>query len=149
MPVFVNKREISDDEVHREMVNHPAPDVDAARLEAARALVVRRLLLEDSVAREVISAQEIDSMDDAQAEEVIVKLLDRVITTPEADEATCRRYYDHHSKSFVDKKTDRLLPYELVRPHIMQYLEDRAFHAAFNAYLDTLMARAEIVGLAA
>ena len=149
MPVFVNKREISDDEVHREMINHPAPDVDAARLEAARALVVRRLLLEDAAAREIVPATEIDSMEDGQVEEVIAKLLDRVITTPDADEATCRRYYEHHSKSFVDKKTDKLLPYALVKPHIMQYLEDRAFHAAFNAYLDTLMSRAEIVGLAA
>lgn len=149
MPVYVNKREISDDEVHAEMINHPAPDVDSARIEAARALVVRRLLLEDAAAREMVPATEIDSMEDGQVEGVITKLLDHVIATPEADEATCQRYYDHHRKSFVDKKTDKLLPYGLVKPHIRQYLEDRAFHAAFNAYLDTLMARAEIIGLAA
>ncbi|MDG1996085.1 MAG: hypothetical protein P8J14_06315, partial [Emcibacteraceae bacterium] len=46
MPVFVNKIEISDDEVHNEMQNHPAPTMDEARKEASRALIIRRLLLE-------------------------------------------------------------------------------------------------------
>lgn len=148
MPVFVNKWEITDDEVHAEMINHPAPDVDIARLEAARALVVRRLLLEDAAERGLVTTAEIETPREQQVEETISQLLDRVITTPDADETTCRRYYHQHKKSFVDKTTDRLLPYRLVKPHIMQYLEDKAFHGAFNAYLDILMANAKIVGLA-
>ncbi|NOZ41776.1 MAG: hypothetical protein GXP02_01195 [Alphaproteobacteria bacterium] len=149
MPVFVNKREITDDEVHAEMINHPAPDIDAARLDAARALVVRHLLLAEAVEQEIITAPEINALDEQQSEGVIRQLLDRIITTPEADAATCQRYYDQHQARFTDKKTDRILPYALVETHIIQYLEDKAFHAAFNAYLDTLMARAEIIGLAA
>jgi len=149
MPVFVNKCEISDDEVHAEMVHHPAPNLDAARLEAARALVVRRLLLEDAAGRELISYSEIDEMEEEKTEAIIQKLLDMIITTPEADEETCKRFYDQHQQRFMDQKTDKILPYKLVKPHIEQYLEDKAYHAAFNAYLDTLMAQAEIVGLAA
>ncbi len=149
MPLFVNNREITDHEVHAEMINHPAPDVDAARLEAARALVVRYLLLEDAARREIIAPQDIDTLEEQQAEAVIKQLLDEVITTPDADEDTCVRYYAQHKARFTDKKTDRILPYDLVKPHIVQYLEDKAYHAAFHAYLDTLMSEAKIVGLAA
>ncbi|MCK5425648.1 MAG: hypothetical protein KAI89_09755 [Emcibacter sp.] len=149
MPVFVNKYEISDEQVHSEMINHPAADVDAARLEAARALVVRHLLLEDAVAREIISVKEFEVLAEEQAEAVIAQLLDGIITTPDPDEETCARYYEQHKDRFMDQKTDKILPYELVKPHIEQYLEDKAYHAAFHAYLDGLMAKAEIVGLAA
>ncbi|MBL4767462.1 MAG: hypothetical protein JKY94_07040 [Rhodobacteraceae bacterium] len=149
MPVFVNKWEISDDAVHAEMINHPAPNVDEARLEAARALVVRHLLLEDAVRRELISAKELESLEDIQVEAVIQKLLDGIITTPEADEDTCQRYYAQHKDRFMDKTTEKQLPYEMVKPHIVQYLDDKAYHAAFHAYLDGLMASAEIIGLAA
>jgi len=149
MPVFVNNREISDDDVHAEMINHPAPDVDTARLAAARALVVKQLLLEDAARRAMISAPEIDMMEDDQIETAITRLLDEVISVPEADDDTCARYYAQHESRFLDKTTDKILPYDLVKPHIIQYLEDKAFHAAFNAYLDALMANAKIVGLAA
>ncbi|VAV90089.1 hypothetical protein MNBD_ALPHA02-2263 [hydrothermal vent metagenome] len=149
MPVFVNKKEISDDQVHAEMINHPADSLDAARLEAARALVVRQLLLEDAAARELIPAKDIDSLSEEQTEAIIQQLLDQVITTPKADADTCARYYDQHKDRFRDKKTEEILPFDLVRPHIVQYLEDKAYHAAFHAYLDQLMATAEIVGLAA
>ncbi len=149
MPVFVNNREITDDQVHAEMINHPAPDLDSARLDAARALVVRYLLLEDAAAREIITGKEISTLTDERAEAVITELLDDIITTPDPDGETCERYYEQHKDRFLDKKTDDILPYELVKPHIEQYLEDKAYHAAFHAYLDGLMARAEIVGLAA
>lgn len=149
MPVFVNSCEISDEEVHAEMINHPAPDVDSARLEAARALVVRQLLLEDAAEREIISYKEIAGLTEEQGEAIIIQLLDEVITTPDPDSETCARFYEQHKASFLDKKTDKILPYELVEPHISQYLEDRAYHAAFHAYLDVLMSEAKIIGLAA
>lgn len=149
MPVFVNNCEITDDQVHAEMINHRATDLNAARLDAARALVVRHLLLEDAVLRDIISGQEIRALGEEQVEAVIQRLLDSIITTPDPDSETCARYYEQHKNHFMDKKTDEILPYELVKPHIEQYLEDRAYHAAFHAYLDGLMARAEIIGLAA
>ncbi len=149
MPVFVNSKEITDEQVHSEMINHPAADLDAARLEAARALVVRHLLLEDAVAHEIISGKEVGSLGEDKAEAAIQELLDSIITTPTPDDETCIRYYEQHKDRFIDQKTDKILPYELVKPHIEQYLEDKAYHAAFHAYLDGLMAQAEIVGLAA
>ncbi|PCI51058.1 MAG: hypothetical protein COB49_02975 [Alphaproteobacteria bacterium] len=149
MPLFVNNCEITDDQVHTEMVNHPAPNLDAARLAAARALVVKQLFLEDAVARDIISAKKIESLGEEQAEAIIQQLLDGIITTPDPDNETCERYYAQHKDRFMDKKTDKILPFELVKPHIEQYLEDKAYHAAFHAYLDGLMARAEIVGLGA
>lgn len=149
MPVFVNNVEITDDQVHAEMEHHPAPDMETARLEAARALVVKHLLLEDAVRREIITVLEFDSLSEERIEEVIGQLLDQIITTPEADDETCQRYYDQHQDHFRDQKTDDLLAYDLVKPHIVQYLDDKAYHAAFHAYLDGLMSQAEIVGLAA
>lgn len=149
MPVFVNGSEITDDQVHGEMINHPAPDLDGARLQAARALVVRRLLLEEAAVRELVPMSQIGGLEEEKTEAVIQQLLDSVITTPDPDEETCVRYYDQHKGRFLDKKTDKTLPYEMVKPHIEQYLEDKAYHAAFHAFLDGLMAKAEIVGLAA
>ncbi|MBL4612252.1 MAG: hypothetical protein JKY91_00770 [Emcibacter sp.] len=149
MPVFVNKREITDDQVHEEMVNHPAPSIEAARLDAARALVVKQLLLEEAARQEIIPMGDIEALAEEYAEAAIKQLLDNVITTPDPDEETCARYYEQHKERFMDKTTDKILPYELVQPHIVQYLEDKAYHAAFHAYLDKLMSEAEIVGLAA
>ncbi|MDA0708086.1 MAG: peptidylprolyl isomerase, partial [Proteobacteria bacterium] len=60
---------------------------------------------------------------------------------------TCRRYYDQHLNRFVDKKTGKTLPFNLVQDHIKNYLDDKGHQAAFNAYIDRLMDKANIVGL--
>ena len=148
MPVFIDKIEITDDEIHKEMQHHPAPSIDDARREASRALIIKQLLLQAAVDRELTTSEKIDHLDDQEEEQLIETLLDQVIQLPQADDATCRRYYDQNRHRFKDKNSDRLLPYPMVKAHIKTFLEDKGHMAAFNAYIDSLMDKVNIVGMA-
>jgi peptidyl-prolyl cis-trans isomerase C len=77
---------ISEREVARETQYHPADNFEAARRQAAEALVIRELLLQR--ARRLIA----DDAND-QEETLIATLISREVRTPDADEETCRRFY--------------------------------------------------------
>ena len=104
MPVFVNGVEISDHAINSELQYHPAGSVEEAREAATRALVVRELLLQAAARRGIDrpdppergEADERETDDEA----LIRTLIAREITTPEPDDATCRRFYDRNLKRF-------------------------------------------------
>jgi peptidyl-prolyl cis-trans isomerase C len=99
MTILVNDIEIPEAAVAAELQYHPAPSLDAARDAAARALVIRELLLQEAARLGIVP----DSGDDPEegVEEALVRtLLARAVTTPEADEATCRRFYEANSRRF-------------------------------------------------
>lgn len=100
MTVCVNGTVISEREIAAEMQHHPAPSAEAAWQEAARALVVRRLLLDEAQARGIETDADGDLLPE---EEAIETLLDQVIAVPEADEATLRRWYDANRNRFRTK----------------------------------------------
>lgn len=88
--------------IAREVQNHPAGSSAEAWTEAARALIVRELLVREA-GRLGIEAQpgEDDEGRRETAEEALIRaLLDREISVPEADETSCRRYYDKNFKRF-------------------------------------------------
>lgn len=87
--IRVNDIEIGPGSIAEEMQHHPAPSADEARRAAAEALVVRELL------RQEARAQGFGGGDDA-----VENLLEAAVSTPEPDEATCRRYYDNNKKRF-------------------------------------------------
>ena len=147
MPVFVETYEITDDQVHAEMQHHPAASLEDARREAARALVIKHLLLKAAADRELITETKLSRLEEDQEEEIIENLLAEVIQLPEADDKTCKRYYDQHQDRFIDKTTGEALPYPMVKAHIKNYLEDKGHMAAFNAFVDSLMDQSNIVGL--
>jgi peptidyl-prolyl cis-trans isomerase C len=89
--VIVNGSEIPAAAIAAELQHHPADDVAGAWRQAATALVIRRLLL-DECAR-----QEIDSEDEEAA---IRTLLAREIAIPDADAQTCRRYWTANRARF-------------------------------------------------
>ena len=104
MPVFVNGVEISDHAIGAELQYHPAGSVEEARDAAARALVVRELLLQ-TAARHGIDrpdppapgqADEHETEDEA----LIRTLIAREVSTPEPDEASCRRFYQQNLQRF-------------------------------------------------
>jgi peptidyl-prolyl cis-trans isomerase C len=102
VPVSVNGVFISPAAITREIQNHPAAKPAAAWQAAARALAVRELLLQEA-ARLGIAAQSM--MDDegrreTDEEALIRALIEREITTPEPDQAACRRYYDQNQSRF-------------------------------------------------
>ncbi len=141
MPIFVNNVEITDDDVYREMQHHPAPSVDAARDEAARALVVRELLRQ--AVGDGIGESERGSEDEEAA---ISRLIDREVKVPLADDSACRRYYEQNSARFKDAKNGQPLPFDLVEGHIRDYLYARSFHAGLSQYVSILAERAKIIG---
>jgi peptidyl-prolyl cis-trans isomerase C len=104
LPVFVNGVEISDHAINSELQYHPAGSVEEAREAAARALALRELLLQAAARRGIDrpdppergEADERETDDEA----LIRTLIAREITTPEPDDATCRRFYDRNLKRF-------------------------------------------------
>ncbi len=96
MTISVNGVEIPDQAIHREMQYHPAGTPDAAQYQAARALVIRELLLQEARRGEISPAP--DAAD--PEESLIQELMDQAIQIPQADEPACRRYYETHQENF-------------------------------------------------
>lgn len=98
MSITVNGIAIPDAAVDQEVQYHPAPTLDAARAQAAQALVVREMLLQEAARLGIAGTPETDN---ETAEEATVRaLLEQAVTVPEADEAACRRYFDNNAAKF-------------------------------------------------
>jgi len=103
LAVFVNGIELSDHAINAELQYHPAGSVEEARAAAARALVVRELLLQAAEQRGIVRPDALEGQTDEREtkdEALIRTLLAREVKTPEPDEATCRRFYDSNQKRF-------------------------------------------------
>lgn len=101
-PVTVNGVTIARDAIAREIQNHPAEKPIAAWQQAARALVVRELLLQR--ARHLELRPEPISDDEGRREtdeEALIRaVVDNEVTVPEPDGETCRRYYERNLARF-------------------------------------------------
>ena len=86
MEITVNGKVISEREIARETQYHPADNFEAARRQAAEALVIRELLVQRARRLSVEDAND-------QEEALIATLISREVRTPDADEETCRRFY--------------------------------------------------------
>lgn len=144
MPIIVNNVEITDDEVHAEMQYHPAASVEAARHKAAQALVIRQLLLQAAKDRKLIDDPK--QADHEKAEETIDQLIQQEVAVPEADEQSCKRYYEQNMERFVDKNSHQLLPFDRVSSYIRDYLQARSLQTGINQYIKLLAGRARIAG---
>jgi len=100
--VTVNGVAIARDAIQREMQHHPAGKPITAWQQAARALVVRELLLQRAkclgMRPEPISDDEGRRETDDEA--VMRSVVDREVIVPEPDDETCRRYFERHSARF-------------------------------------------------
>ncbi len=98
----VNGVTIPEAAIAAEMQNHPAASPDAAWAEAARALAVRELLLQEARRQGLETAEPADDDDRRLTDEdaLIDRLLDAAIDIPEADEESCRRYYENNLRRF-------------------------------------------------
>src|SRR3546814_4160623 len=101
--VWVNGNEITAQAVLAEMQYHPAASAAAARHEAARALVVRELLLQAAEALGIVEpdpAEAADGPEETREEALIRTVIVREVRTPEPDEVACRRYYENNLRRF-------------------------------------------------
>jgi peptidyl-prolyl cis-trans isomerase C len=100
--VRVNGVEIEPEAIAEETQHHPAESGEAAWQQAARALAVRELLLQEARRRAITADPETDESGRSEVEEeaVIRALLEKLVEPPAASEEECRRYYDANSHHF-------------------------------------------------
>lgn len=101
--VRVGEVAISPARIAEEMQNHPASNASEAWDAAARALVVRELLLSEA-RRQGIAADKIRDPEGRElgAEDARIEaLLEREIEVPSANAAEARRYYENHLGRFT------------------------------------------------
>lgn len=100
--VSVNGVVIPKEVIARETQNHPAGEPAAAWSAAARALVVRELLLQAARAAglEAAPMSDDDGRRETDDEALIRQIVARDVVTPRADEATCRRVYERRRATF-------------------------------------------------
>lgn len=102
LDVRVNGTCISRDAISREAQFHPSKSPVAAWKEAAQALVVRELLLQEAqrLELEAVPTVDADGRRETDAEALIRLLFEHEVVTPEPDPEICRRYYDQNPRLF-------------------------------------------------
>ena len=100
--VSVNGVVVARAAIAREAQNHPAPKPILAWQAAARALVLRELLLQEARRLAVVAEPATDAQGrrETDDEALIRTLAEREVTVLEADEDTCRRYYEQNRRRF-------------------------------------------------
>jgi peptidyl-prolyl cis-trans isomerase C len=100
--VRVDGVEIPPEAIAHEIQHHPAPDAETAWREAARALVVRELLLREAHRRCIEADPEADEAGRREADDdaLVRALLDEAVEPEEPGEAECRRFYEARRERF-------------------------------------------------
>jgi peptidyl-prolyl cis-trans isomerase C len=112
---------------------------------AAQSLVVRQLLLQQAADHGLCPDADTGILAD-QEEQIIDQLLELDVSVPEADEATCQRFYDRHPDSFIDKKTGERQSFIQAQAQIRDYIHTKAMRAAVAEYIKALSYQADIKG---
>jgi peptidyl-prolyl cis-trans isomerase C len=101
--VTVNGIAIPRAAIAREVQHHPSATPIEAWWSAARALVVRELLAQEARRLNVAAEPRVDERGRRETGEdaILRTLLEREISTPTADEETCRRYYQRNLARFT------------------------------------------------
>jgi len=100
--VLVNGVEITPEAIAHEIQHHPAPDAETAWTEAARALAVRELLLQEARRLGFAAVPDEDEAGRAEEEEdaLIRQLLDEEVQPASPGEEECLRYYQANEQRF-------------------------------------------------
>jgi peptidyl-prolyl cis-trans isomerase C len=100
--VRVNGVEIPPEVIAQEIQHHPAPDAETAWTEAARALAVRELLLQEARRLGVEADPELDEAGRCEAEDdaLIRSLLEQEVAPAQPSDEECRRFYKAYEERF-------------------------------------------------
>lgn len=101
-PLRVNGVTISRAQIAQEAQNHAAPSPAEAWRDAARALAIRELLLQEARRLGLDATAQTDSKGRRETDEeaLIRTLVDTAVRVPEPTEAECRRVFDTHPARF-------------------------------------------------
>ena len=100
--VRVNGVEITPEAIAQEIQHHPAPDAETAWTEAARALAVRELLLQEARRLGLEAEPECDEAGRSEGEEdaLVRLLLEQQVAPAQPGDEECRRFYDAYQDRF-------------------------------------------------
>ncbi|KZK77830.1 putative peptidyl-prolyl cis-trans isomerase Cbf2 precursor [Pseudovibrio sp. W64] len=99
--VSVNGVQISEQNILAEAQNHPAENPGQAVQAAARALVVRELLLQQAKALNIEAAPEqMDDGSETPEDAAIRELIEQEVEIPTASKDECQRYYENNRTRF-------------------------------------------------
>lgn len=94
--IEVNGIKISIEEINAEVQYHPAESLFSAKYEAMRALVIKEVLIQRAAELGLCQRDEAVKNPDP----IIDDLLAKEISVPEADQETCKRYYENNKEKF-------------------------------------------------
>jgi peptidyl-prolyl cis-trans isomerase C len=100
--VRVNGVEITPEAIAQEIQHHPAPDAETAWIEAARALAVRELLLQEAHRLNIAAEPDNDEAGRTEADDdaLVRTLLEEEVQPARAGETECLRYYEANRARF-------------------------------------------------
>jgi peptidyl-prolyl cis-trans isomerase C len=100
--VSVNGTVIPREVIAQEVQNHPAEKPLLAWQAAARALVVRELLLQEAarLGIDAVPLRDPDGRTETAEEAAMRALVEQEVVTPEPDEAACLRFYEQNRQRF-------------------------------------------------
>ncbi|WP_294122317.1 peptidylprolyl isomerase [Sphingomonas sp.] len=100
--VRVNGVEITPEAIAQEIQHHPAPDAETAWTEAARALAVKELLLQEARRLGLKAEPEQDDAGRSEAEDdaLVRSLLELEVVPSHPGKDECRRFYDAYQERF-------------------------------------------------
>jgi len=143
MPIYVNKTEITDEQVFNEMQFHPASSRVEARDDAAKALLIRELLRQEAVSEGLIP----EEAEEEALDQGIMQLIENQVMAPAATEDVCRRYYDQNIERFsVNESASLPLEFSQVEEKIQDYLHTRSLRQGIQSYILDLAGNAKIAG---
>ena len=94
--IIVNDVAITADAINSETQYHPAENLEAAKYEAAKSLVIRELLMQRAVNLGLCQHDaEIQNTDS-----IFESLFDAEINTPQADDKICKHFYENNKHRF-------------------------------------------------
>lgn len=135
--ISVNGVVIPREAIAREVQNHPAAKPILAWQAAARALVVRELLLQESarLGIDAVPLSDSDGRRETDDEAAMRTLVEREVSTPDPDEAACRRFYEQNLQRFRSGDL-----YEAAHILIAAPRNDAEARTAARATADTILA---------
>jgi len=135
--ISVNGAVIAREIIAREVQNHPAEKPILAWQAAARALVVRELLLQEAKRLDIEAEplRDPEGRFETPEEAAMRALIEREVVTPEPDEAACRRFYEQNRARFRSGDL-----YEAAHILIAAPRSDPAARTAAREISDTILA---------
>lgn len=136
--ISVNGVAIAEADILAEVQNHPADSPGSAILEAARALVVRALLLQEAVRIGVGEASQGDdgSVSQTREDAAIHALIEQEVAVPTATVEECRRYFDRNPDRFQSEPI-----YEARHILLGVASDDKALRARVRVTAEALIAQ--------